>query len=242
MKDDVSPAGRYRPSIFAAPFRKTGDGSAVELLSVAEQDALIDASRLVSVRRNTVLYPEGGTAEFVYNIVSGVAETYQLLANGQKRITAFLFPRDLMGLSLNGTYVATGQSLTALTAYRIPLDALEAILERDPRLDLSLLCKLCHELRRSQHHALTVGKNDAVARIAGFLLWIEHAYALPERAAGELALPMARHDVADYVGLSVESVSRALHALETQGVIRRKGPRLITLLDMAALRALAGAL
>lgn len=240
MKDEPSQPPRYRPSIFAAPFQKHGDGTAIELLSVAEQDALIDVSRLISIRRRTVLYPEGGEARFVYNIVSGVAETYQVLANGDKRITAFLFPRDVMGLSVNGAYVATAQSLTPVIAYRIPVDALEAILERDPHLDIGLLCKLCHELRRTQHHAITVSKNEAPARLASFLLWIQHAYTDPGRADGEVMLPMARHDIADYVGLSVESVSRALHFLEAQGVIRRKGPRFIELLDCAKLRKLAG--
>ncbi|WP_144156219.1 Crp/Fnr family transcriptional regulator [Paraburkholderia sp. BCC1885] len=240
MNEELIETPRYRPSIYAAPFRKDGDGAEVELLSKSEQDSLLEVSQLVSVRRHTVLYPEGGEARFVYNVVSGVAETYQLLANGEKRITAFLFPRDIMGLSENGTYVATAQSLTAVTAFRIPFDALEAILERDPSLDIGLLCKLCHELRRSQHHAITVSKNEAPARLASFLLWIDHAYAPPGRIAGELNLPMARHDIADYVGLSVESVSRALQVLETQGMIRRKGPRFITVLDAAKLRKLAG--
>ncbi|WP_438396300.1 Crp/Fnr family transcriptional regulator [Caballeronia sp. DA-9] len=240
MKDELADVAPYRPSIYAAPFRKDGDGMEVELLSRSEQDALMEVSQLISVRRHTVLYPEGGEARFVYNVVSGVAQTYQLQANGDKRITAFLFPRDLIGLSENGAYVATAQSLTPVTAFRIPFDALQAILERDPGLDIGLLCKLCHELRRSQHHAITVARNDAPARLASFLLWIEHAYAPPGRLAGELILPMTRHDIADYVGLTVESVSRALHALEAQGVIRRKGPRFITLLDTTKLRKLAG--
>lgn len=197
-------------------------------------------SQLVTVRRHTVLYPEGGEARFAYNVVSGVAQTYQLLANGDKRITAFLFPRDLIGLSENGAYVSTAQSLTPVVAFRIPFDALEAILERDPGLDIGLLCKLCHELRRSQHHAITVTKNDAPARLASFLLWIEHAYAPPGRLAGEVMLPMTRHDIGDYVGLTVESVSRALHALEAQGAILRKSPRLIVVLDAAKLCKLAG--
>ncbi|GAB5098002.1 Crp/Fnr family transcriptional regulator [Caballeronia sp. HLA56] len=199
----------------------------------------MEVSRLVSVRRNIVLYPEGGEARFVYNVVSGVAETYQLLSSGERRITAFLFPRDLIGLSENGVYVSTAQALTPLVAYRIPVEALEAILERNPRLDIGLLCKLCHELRRSQHHAITISKNDAAARLASFLLWIDRAYAPPARTAGELILPMARHDIADYVGLSVESVSRALRYLEAQGAIRRKGPRLIALLDAGMLGKLA---
>lgn len=237
---DSPAAARYRPSIFAAPFRKNGDGAMVELLSVAEQDELIAISQLVTVRRHTVLYPEGGEARFVYNIVSGVAETYQLLANGDKRVTAFLFARDLLGLSENGLYVATAQALTPLTAFRIPTDALQAILERDPRLDIGLLCKLCHELRRSLHHTVTVSKTEASARLAGFLLWIDHAYLPPGRKSGEVALPMSRHDVADYVGLSVETVSRALLSLETEGAIRRQGHRLISIIDAVKLKALAG--
>lgn len=240
MKDDLPAASRYRPSIFAVPFQRHGDGTAVELLSTSEQDALIAISRLVTVRRHTVLYPEGGDARFAYNIVSGVAETYQLLPNGDKRITAFLFPRDLMGLSENGAYVATAQSLTPLVAYRIPVEALAEILERDPRLDIGLLCKLCHELRRSQHHTITVSKNDAPARLASFLIWIQHAYPEQGRIEGEVMLPMSRHDIADYLGLSVESVSRGLHVLETQEAVRRKGPRLITVLDPAKLRSMAG--
>ncbi|CAN7713999.1 Crp/Fnr family transcriptional regulator [Caballeronia sp. dw_19] len=240
MTDDSISAQGFRPSIYATPFQRSGDGAAVELLSVSEQDELIGISRLINVRRHTVLYPEGGQALFVYNIVSGVAQTYQLQPNGDRRITSFLFPRDLMGLSENGTYVATAQSLTPVIAYKIPIDALGAILERDPRLDINLLCKLCHELRQSQHHTITVSKNDGPARLANFLLWIERAYVTPGQPVGELMLPMTRHDVADYVGLSVESVSRALHSLESQGAILRNGPRFITLLDISKLRRLAG--
>jgi CRP/FNR family transcriptional regulator, anaerobic regulatory protein len=240
MTDDSIPAQGFRPSIFATPFQRSGDGAAVELLSVAEQDELIGISRLINVRRHTVLYPEGGEALFVYNIVSGVAETYQLQPNGDKRITSFLFPRDLMGLSENGSYVATAQSLTPVSAYKIPVDALAAILLRDPRLDINLLCKLCHELRRSQHHTISVSKNDGPSMLANFLIWIERAYTEPHRPAGELMLPMTRHHVADYLGLSVESVSRALHSLESQGAILRNGPRFIKVLDAGKLRRLAG--
>ncbi len=234
------PPPPYRPSIFAAPFQKVGDGHAVELLSVAEQEALIAISQLVSMRRHTLIYSEGSEARFVYNVVSGVAETSQLLPNGDRHITAFLFARDLLGLSVDGRYVATARTLTPIVAYRIPVDALEAILERDPRLDIGLLCKLCHELRASQHHAITVSKHEAHARVANFLLWLEGVHVQPAGVAGELTLPMSRHDVADYIGLSVESVSRALHVLEDKGAVLRKGPRTIELLDAAKLRKLAG--
>ncbi|MBB2930419.1 Crp/Fnr family transcriptional regulator [Paraburkholderia silvatlantica] len=236
----VAPPSRYRPSIYAAPFQKVGDGAAVELLSATDQDALMAISQLVSVRRNAMLYAEGGEAKFVYNVISGVAKTFQLQPNGDRHVTAFLFPRDLLGLSVDGHYVATAQALTPLLAYQIPVKALEAILERDPRLNLGLLCKLCHELRSSQSHAITVSKQHASARLAGFLLWVEHVGAQSGGGKDEFTLPMGRRDMADYLGLTIETVSRALNALEAEGAILRRGPRAIELLDGGKLREAAG--
>jgi CRP-like cAMP-binding protein len=75
-------------------------------------------------------------------------------------------------------------------------------------------------LATSRNHGqqITVSKNEAPARLASFLLWTDHAYAPLGRIAGEMTLPMARHDIADYIGLPVESVSRALLVLEAQGL------------------------
>lgn len=240
QKAPMAPPPRYRPSIYAEPFRKGGDGTAAELLSVPDQDALMTISQLVSVRRNTVLYAEDSEAGFVYNVISGVAKTFQMQPNGDRHVTAFVFPHDLLGLSVDGRYVATAQALTPLIAYRIPVEALEAILERDPRLNIGLLCKLCHELRASQRHTITVAKHEATARLAGFLLWVERTSSQSDGDTGEFTLPMGRRDMADYLGLTVETVSRALNALEAEKAILRKGMRAIELLDRGKLRAVAG--
>ena len=91
-----------KPSIFGVPFTDTGNGDAIELLSEDDQDKLILISNLVRFRRNTVMYGEGGRSAFIYNIVGGVVETYNVLSTGGRRITAFFFPSDLLGLSENG--------------------------------------------------------------------------------------------------------------------------------------------
>lgn len=229
-----------RPSIFAAPFENDGDGRAVELLSAAEQDTIMQVSELVEIPRSTVIYSEGEVSHFVYNIVNGVAETYRLETDGEKCVTAFLFPHDLIGLSADGFYVSTAKALTPLSVFRIPIRSLKAILERDPRLALGLLCKLCHELRHSQYHAITVSKHDASVRLARFLLWIQQANidSIEDRTA--IILPMSRQEIADYVGLSIEAVSRGLHFLESEGAVARDGPRLISIKDREKLRLLAG--
>lgn len=93
------------PSIFAKSFTRATDRGSVQLLTKDEQDALTKISRTVEFRRNTVIYPEGGRSQFVYNIISGVAETYYLQSGGERRVTSFLFPSDLLGLRENGEYV-----------------------------------------------------------------------------------------------------------------------------------------
>lgn len=229
-----------RPSIFAAPFENSVDGLAVELLSAAEQDALMQVSELIEIPRNSLLYSESEASRFVYNIVTGVAETYRIEAEGEKCVTAFLFPHDLIGLSADGFYVSTAKALTPLSVFRIPISSLKAILERDPRLDLGLLCKLCHELRHSQYHAIMVSKRDASVRVARFLLWIQQADSGQVGDRSAIVLPMSRQEIADYVGLSIEAVSRGLHFLEEEGAVARDGPRLISVKDPAKLRLLAG--
>ncbi len=228
------------PSIYAKPFARSSDGSSVQLLTPDEQAALTDISRVAELRRNTVIYPEGGRAQFVYNIISGVAETYYLLPNGERRVSSFLFPSDLLGLSENGEYVATAQALTPVVAYKIPSEALARLVRRDPKLDVALLCKLCHELRQAERHILMAVQHDGRARVARFILWLWRSE-LPVLATEDtVSLPMLRHDIADYLGLSPESVSRALLQLETSHLIKRQGPRALQLLDVPGLRRMAG--
>jgi CRP/FNR family transcriptional regulator, anaerobic regulatory protein len=228
------------PSIFAKPFARSTDKGSVQLLTEEEQAALIEISRVVEFRRNTVIYPEGGRAHFVYNIISGVAETYYLLPAGERRVSSFLFASDLLGLSENGEYVATAQALTPVVAYKMPCEALGQLVRRDPKLDVALLCKLCHELRQSERHTITTGQHDARGRVAGFILWLWRSEVVVLAKENSVTLPMLRHDIADYLALTPESVSRALLQLETGRLVQRRGPRALELLDVPGLQRMAG--
>lgn len=164
------------PSIVAKSFARTIDRGSVQLVTKDEQDTLTKISRTVEFRRNTVIYREGGRSQFVYNIISGVAETYYLQSGGKRRVTSFLFPSDLLGLRENGEYVARAQVMTPLIAYpanKIRYDALRPLVHRDPLLEAAPLSKLCHELRQSGRHVITSVQNDSQASVASFvlLLW-----------------------------------------------------------------------
>lgn len=236
----IARRGIRPPSIFAKPFARPTDRDSIQILTPAEQASIAEISQVVEMPRNTVIYTEGGRAEFVYNIVSGVAETYNLLPDGERRITAFVFPFDLLGLSEGGQYAGTAQTLTAVVAYRIPFDALETLIRRDPRLDAALLCKLSHELRESERHMITVSRRDARARVAAFILWLRQNENPRFGKGPVVSLPMFRHDIADYLGMSKESVSRTLLRFETDRLLRREGPRALRVLDIPGLERMAG--
>jgi CRP/FNR family transcriptional regulator, anaerobic regulatory protein len=227
------------PSIFASPFAQPTDKGSVQLLTAEEQTTIADNSRIVDMRQNTVIYPEGGHAHYVYNIVSGVVETYILLPDGERRITSFLFPSDLLGLSEEGRYTGTAQTITRVIAYKIPITTMGEIVRRDPKMDVALLCKLCHELRRAERHMITSSQRDAQVRVASFVLWLWRSEAQSGANSTEVKVPMLRSDIGDYLGMTKESVSRALLQLETLQLIHRDGPRALTLVDIPGLQRAA---
>jgi len=208
----------------------------VQLLTRDEQMVLASVSRVVEINRKMLLYSQGEPTRFVYNIISGVAKTYHLLSDGECRITGFLFPSDLLGLSENGEYVGTAEAITALVAYQIPSEELTLLVKQDPKLDAALLCKLCHDLRESERHVITAMQYSSSAKLAGFLLWLWQNKLPPDPARNSVNLPMLYTDVADYLGMSAESVSRALLRLERKGLIKRSESKILQILNIPALQ------
>lgn len=226
------------PSILAVPLLRYHHRARVQVLTPKEQNAIAAIASIVELRRDTPLYPEGGRASHAYNIVSGMVETYRLLPDGQRRITSFLFPSDIAGLSESGEYVATAQALTPVIAYKIPYDALQELLQRDTALDVAFLCKLSDELRQSERHVLLTSHRGAQSRVAAFLLWLASSEAAEGRNSNHIRIPMLRTDIADYIAIAVESLSRTLSDMEAAGLIKRETPRQVTLLDLKKLEAL----
>jgi len=167
----------------------------------------------------------------VLNIITGVVKTYNVLPDRSEHINAFLFTDDLFGLAEAGQYVNSARAVTAVTAYRMPTPALESRLRRDATLEFHVICKLCHELREAQRHAILLDHHNALARIALFFQLLEQHQIAREQATHTIAIPMSRSDVADYVGMSPESVSRTFHTLATRGIVEFINHRAVKILD-----------
>jgi len=230
------------PSLAAAALWDSSGGRRVHLLTAEERAQLAAISAVGRFRRGEKVYAEGDRAGFVFNIISGVVKSYKVLSDTGEYIVGFLFPDDVIGLAEEGRYVNSAEAVTAVTAYRIPTTVLQTRLLRDPSLEFHIICKLCHELRESQRHALLLSMHRAVPKIARFLLMLDNNQAARGEATEEVYLPMSRSDIGDYIGMSPESVSRSFRNLASQGVISIRNRRYVRIINRAQMERVASEL
>lgn len=185
------------------------------------------------------MYRAGAPACSLFVIGEGVVKSYRDLASGRRRIAAFLFARDLFGLAEGGYYVNTVQAITPVRAYEIDVQALTELFRRDPDIEFQFLCKTIHVLRSAQHHNIIVGRRDAVGRLAMLLRLLQQQN--HPRGHRDVPIPMTRSDIANYLGLSLESVVRASRRLELQGIVEFANLHQARIIDSQRFEALATA-
>lgn len=186
-------------------------------------------------KKGEMIYHEGARAAHIYNIVSGVVKSFRSQQNRKQQVMGFLFPRDLLGLAEQGQYVNSASAVTQVVLYKIPTAALEARLRRSPSLDFQVICRLCHELREAQQHAILLSKHRAVAKLGLFLQMLEAHQNAEGHSSQEIQVPMARTDIGAYVNVSPEVVTRALRELVRRRVISVRDRRCIKIIDRVGL-------
>jgi CRP/FNR family transcriptional regulator, nitrogen fixation regulation protein len=184
--------------------------------------------------RNAEIFAEGERAGYVYKVVSGVVRVSQLLPDGRRQISAFHLPGDMFGFELGDLHHSTAEAigpvkLVALKWQTVAGTGASANLVRE------LLNRTMMGLRHTQDHLLLLGRKNALERLAAFLL--EMAGRLGGKTVIELAMP--RHDIADYLGLTLETVSRMFAELKEMGTIRLESSRRVHLLDTGKLKTMS---
>jgi CRP/FNR family transcriptional regulator len=189
-----------------------------QMLSDEERAQLATIASVVRFKRGAEIYRRGDHAGAMFNIISGVVKVYS--GENAGHIAAFLFPGDLLGLSEEGIYADSTQAVTPVTLYQLPLLALRSRLSKDASLEYHLICKLCHDLRRSQRHAYLVAHRHADSKIATFLQMLEQLQAARGADTSQIHIPMDRSDIGEYVGMSLAAVSRSFARLTSHGIIK----------------------
>ena len=227
-----SDAFRVVPSIRPVPPapRSTRRG---EANSLDEGLPLMGAT--MSYPRNTEIFGENEPADYVYKVVSGSVRTYNILSDGRRQIGGFYMPGDIFGIEFDGEHTSAAEAITDVKVLVVKRSALDALAGRDASVARELFALTARELRRAQDRILLLVKS-AQERVAGFLL------EMAQRASGGNAidLPMSRQDIADYLGLTIETVSRTLTSLETAATIEVPTSRRIVLRNRSALTRMNG--
>lgn len=197
-----------------------------------------DLSRRVSLnefsyKKGTEIFGEKEPADYVYQVVTGAVRSYKLLSDGRRQIGAFHLSGDIFGLEIGTDHRFTAEAIIDTTVRLMKRRSLELVAESDVAVAHNLLSMTTSNLRHAEDHMLLLGRKTSLERVAAFLIEMDRR----STAAGVLALPMCRRDIADYLGLTLETVSRALSRLHGLDILDFIGnnQRQIVLHDRAKL-------
>lgn len=208
-------------------------------LEADEQAQVAKIMSQVAIGDGSTIFDESEPAENVFNITSGAVKVYKLMADGRRAITGFLFPGDFLGLTHQDSYAFSAEALAPTTLCRFPRAKLEKLLEDIPKLERRLLGLASHELAAAQDQMLLLGRKTAKERLASFLILLSAAARRHGRPGDPVELAMGRADIADYLGLTIETVSRTFTQLKRDGTIQLLDGNRVQLADIGKLRELS---
>lgn len=183
------------------------------------------------------LFHQGDTSNYIYKVNSGVVMTYRLLEDSSRQITGFATTGSFFGMSSDEFHHDNAVAITSCNVESIS----HADLLANPELQAELFKWTCSQLEETQNMMMTLSKKSASEKVASFLYMIAKRQSKTAKEA-DIRLPMSRQDIADYIGMSIETVSRQLTTLKSKGVISLPTRHTAHIFKMDALAQSAGAL
>jgi CRP-like cAMP-binding protein len=193
------------------------------------------AGTRVKVRRDEAIFWEGDASDHCYKIVAGAVRISKVLPDGRRQIADFFVAGDIMGFEPGESYDFTAEAIVDSLLLKCPRRRLDAFIADDPSAQRALLSVALDRLSAAQRQMVLLGRKSATEKVASFL----SALAARSPAATELDIAMSRTDIADHLGLTIETVSRAFTKLRQQGLIALPHPQHVEILDGEALQEIA---
>ncbi|MET1162440.1 MAG: Crp/Fnr family transcriptional regulator, partial [Pseudoxanthomonas sp.] len=212
-----------------------------EALSAMRADALDAMAGDVRLQAGQMLAREGDVRRYVFTVTSGALRRIRVLPDGRRLVAGFLMPGDFIGFSGASHYRHSIEAISDSVLCSIAQADMRGLCELHPGLEHELLERACVELDATRNNLMALARMTPLERLAGFLLDMAARRQRQGIAGNDLVLPMTRADIADYLGLTVETVSRSFTKLRQDGMIAASDPHHIGLLDSERLRALAEA-
>jgi CRP/FNR family transcriptional regulator len=185
------------------------------------------------------LFTEGDAITHVYRIETGALALYRVLSDGRRQVMGFAYPGDIVGLGFDEAYTMNAQAVKPTRVRSLSITALRQSVASDPALGMKLYEATARELAATRDLMLTTGQRSAAERVAGFLLAFSRRNQRNGQDATSIDLPMTRTDIGDFLGLTIETVSRMFTKFKLMKLIELPHSNHVKLLDVAHLAELA---
>jgi CRP/FNR family transcriptional regulator len=202
-----------------------------------DQSVMEGATRIID--RKEHLFFEGDVVSHIYKVEAGHVCIYRLLADGRRQVVDFAFPGDFIGLGANGQHGMNAQATEKTRLRCLAVSELRNIVDVNPELGMELYEAIACELVATRELLMSVSHRTAQERIAGFLLALSQRNSRRGEDPATIVLPMTRTDIADFLGLTIETVSRTFSKFRAQGVIELEQCILVTVCDLDRLTDIA---
>ena len=191
------------------------------------------------VEAKEFVFAEGDAASHVYRVETGAVALFKVLVDGRRQIVGFAYPGDLVGLGAEGAHVMNAQAIKPTRLRCLPVSGLHRRVVQNPSLGFKLYQAVARELASARDLMLTTGQRTATERVVSFLLAFSRRNQRNGRDPKVLELPMTRTDIGDFLGLTVETVSRTFTKLRALGLIELVHSSEVKLVDIEALEGIA---
>ena len=232
-------AATSRPSPHLAwPSSGKGDGHLGSPAETAtDSDLLRQIGTKLRFNRNETIFHEGDPAEYAYKLVSGSVRLCKHMADGRRQIAQFLFPGDYFSFLELEQHSFTAEAVSDVVVTCYPQRQLEALSKETPALRKKFLAMLSQRVLDLQEHLVTLGRQTAKERVASFLVLLSHRVGCEDD--NMVDVQMSRQDIADYLGLRIETVCRVLSDLKRAGMVDIPNQHQLILKDVEGLSELA---
>ncbi|MFC3970917.1 Crp/Fnr family transcriptional regulator [Rhizobium lemnae] len=207
---------------------------------LATMDELFSTSPRETLEMGEGLFWEGDRAQHIFEITEGVLRIFKIIADGRRVITGFLYAGDMVGLSLKNVYLYSAEAVTPVKVRRLTRKAFQDAIENSPELRPQLFSLMCDEMAAAQDQMVLLSRKSAEERLCSFLMMLGQRQSGQTQMPKTIQLAMSRQDMADYLGLTIETVSRTVTKLIQRGIITPNGRHAFDLTKPGKLLALCG--
>ena len=191
---------------------------------------------ITRVKAKSTLFYQGDAVEHLIEVIRGTVKLYKLMADGRRQIMGFYFAGNVLGITARHRYEYCAETITEVTYRRYPRPSLDFAIDHDPLIGRMLFELASAELAEAHRQMLLLGRKRPVEKVASFLLDLARRSGRIVEPGFELHLAMGRGDIADYLGLTIETVSRTISRVRKAGLVELQQTNRILLIDPARLR------